>query len=985
MLRSLGEYEAELIPVRSPFVNDSVVQELQQAEIKDVEAITGRLVLTATAFEEDKGRLELGVPVVGVPSDETGFGDYLNTDGNEVINLNQGNVLDPPILVGENLAENLGVSAGDSFLIVFAEGDFKVSISQQIDYIYKEEDKGREYYAFAIITRLDILQLLVEPLSGNPNSINSIRINFNDNIDSKEEAEEALSNIEAATDTDVTHYDSTFFYYSNTKYNIKEAIDNLIDSLDQMLTIFGSLIVLAGLLLIVNIQLMSVEEREQQVGILRAVGTQRGQILGTTVIEVLLLGLIGSFLGIIGGILYGLFLVWAFAWTFEFPAQEVLVEYSFLGFPFRGPVVSETIVITSFILGFLIALLTSVLPAWRASRINIVEVMRGVSPPESQGYGRKGLYFGMILIIIGGLWGITSGLEPWSGIGAWGNVDDAEVLYFIILLPVVGIALTASYFLSRRMSLNVMAFALIAWPIFNGFVVTDWLTEGSGGMLWIIGIIMSLIAGSCLLIGVNLDYVALAIRRAAGIVPALKAISLVAMEQMASKKVRSTLVFAIFSVVLTMNIMLAVWSYSYRYGADETVELVAGGTDVIIVADQDVPNSLNFSEQVKNKFTSTHGVNLVRGYTVSPNPTPAFLDKEDTYEDAQFVSIIPIDNKSFWRDGQFNYEGWAFQFSLTSKKADRLETEESVDDTKVETRQENEYVWRFVAENQTIDNKAVAIIPPLVASFTGDLAVEAGESIWLLEKDGVTRREFVAAATDYGNALTNWPTALAAAGPPTLSMVVFLPMAQATELLAFEDGINSQSLFLVEAPDNKLKSKENEELAADIEEWANGADGDFRINHGIYGIAGIPVWDIYEVEFDGMYRFFTFIQIFTSGGFLVGVLGLLVVSMRSVQERKREIGMMRSLGFRKLDVTGAVLFELVLMGLIGLVVGLVNGSIVAYVLVDVNSSGTMDFLIPWGTIGLYTAIILSSAFFAAIIPGWLASRIPPSDALRYTG
>ncbi|MHA2233215.1 MAG: ABC transporter permease, partial [Candidatus Hodarchaeales archaeon] len=73
------------------------------------------------------------------------------------------------------------------------------------------------------------------------------------------------------------------------------------------------------------------------------------------------------------------------------------------------------------------------------------------------------------------------------------------------------------------------------------------------------------------------------------------------------------------------------------------------------------------------------------------------------------------------------------------------------------------------------------------------------------------------------------------------------------------------------------------------------------------------------------------------------------------------------------------------MGLIGLVVGLVNGSIVAYVLVDVNSSGTMDFLIPWGTIGLYTAIILSSAFFAAIIPGWLASRIPPSDALRYVG
>ncbi|MHA2233586.1 MAG: ABC transporter permease, partial [Candidatus Hodarchaeales archaeon] len=678
------------------------------------------------------------------------------------ISLNQGTVLNPPILVGENLADNLGVSAGDNLLLVFAEGDFKVNISQQIDFVYKDEDKGREFFSFAIVTRLDILQLLVEPLSGSSTSINSIKINFKDNIDSKEKAEEALIDIEAATDVSVTNYDSTFFYYSNTKYNIKDAIANLIESLDQMLTIFGSLIVLAGLLLIVNIQLMSVEEREQQVGILRAVGTQRGQILGTVVIEVLLLGLIGSFLGIIGGILYGLFLVWAFAWTFEFPAQEVLVEYNFLGLPFRGPLVAETLVITSFIIGFLIALITSVLPAWRASRINIVEVMRGISPPESKGSGRKGLFFGIILIIIGGLWGISSGLEPWSGTGAWGNVDDAEVLYFIILLPVVGLALTASYFLSRRMSLNVMAFALVAWPVFNGFVVTDWLTEGSGGMLWIIGIIMGLIAGSCMLIGVNLDYVAVAIRKAAGVVPALKAISLVAMEQMATKKVRSTLVFAIFSVVLTMNIMLAIWSYSYRYGADETVELVSGGTDVIIVADQDVPNSFNFSELVKNKFANSHGVNLVRGYTVSPNPTPAFLDENDSYEDAHFVTIIPIDEKSFWRDGQFNYDGWAFQFSLDTRKADPLETAESVDNTKAETRQENEAVWRFVADNQTIEDKPVAIIPPFVASFTGDLAVEAGGSIWLLEKDGVTRREFVAAATDYGNALTNWPTALAA-------------------------------------------------------------------------------------------------------------------------------------------------------------------------------------------------------------------------------
>ncbi|MFW9916999.1 MAG: ABC transporter permease, partial [Candidatus Thorarchaeota archaeon] len=284
MLRSLGEYEAELVPIKSPFVNDTVVQELQQADIKGVEAITGRLVLSATAFEEEKGRLELAVPIVGVPTNETGFGDYLSKDDGEVISLEQGNPFDPPILVGENLAESLGVSVGDSFLIVFSEGDFKFNVSLNIDFIYKEEDKGREYNAYAIVTRLDILQLLVEPLSGSSNSINSIRINFADDVDSQSKAEKVLLDIKATTDTNaVSDYDSEYFYYSNTKYSIKNAIQALVESLDQMLTIFGSLIVLAGLLLIINIQLMSVEEREQQIGILRAVGTQRNQVLGTTI------------------------------------------------------------------------------------------------------------------------------------------------------------------------------------------------------------------------------------------------------------------------------------------------------------------------------------------------------------------------------------------------------------------------------------------------------------------------------------------------------------------------------------------------------------------------------------------------------------------------------------------------------------------------------------------------------------------------------
>ena len=126
-------------------------------------------------------------------------------------------------------------------------------------------------------------------------------------------------------------------------------------------------------------------------------------------------------------------------------------------------------------------------------------------------------------------------------------------------------------------------------------------------------------------------------------------------------------------------------------------------------------------------------------------------------------------------------------------------------------------------------------------------------------------------------------------------------------------------------------------------------------------------------------------QYFTTLGFLFGVISLLVVSVRAVQERKREIGMMRSIGVKRHEVVISLILELSVMGIIGLLIGLLNGNLLAYGLVTINGAGYTSFLIPWDTIALYTAITLGSALFASIIPGRIASMIPPSDALRYTG
>jgi ABC-type antimicrobial peptide transport system permease subunit len=76
------------------------------------------------------------------------------------------------------------------------------------------------------------------------------------------------------------------------------------------------------------------------------------------------------------------------------------------------------------------------------------------------------------------------------------------------------------------------------------------------------------------------------------------------------------------------------------------------------------------------------------------------------------------------------------------------------------------------------------------------------------------------------------------------------------------------------------------------------------------------------------------------------------------------------------------LFELVVLGLIGLAIGVVNG-----LLISVGFANMMNtaLLIPWQEIGLYLSIIVLIALGSGSIPAIVASRIPPAEALRYVG
>lgn len=118
---------------------------------------------------------------------------------------------------------------------------------------------------------------------------------------------------------------------------------------------------------------------------------------------------------------------------------------------------------------------------------------------------------------------------------------------------------------------------------------------------------------------------------------------------------------------------------------------------------------------------------------------------------------------------------------------------------------------------------------------------------------------------------------------------------------------------------------------------------------------------------------------------IVGFIGALIVfitMMASVNERVREIGIFRALGFRQSHVARIILLEgliiSVLGGLAGFSIGIVGAWLIAPSVTDIPISFQMDFRLFALAIGISVVIGLLASLYPAI----RASRLDPSQALR---
>ena len=112
-------------------------------------------------------------------------------------------------------------------------------------------------------------------------------------------------------------------------------------------------------------------------------------------------------------------------------------------------------------------------------------------------------------------------------------------------------------------------------------------------------------------------------------------------------------------------------------------------------------------------------------------------------------------------------------------------------------------------------------------------------------------------------------------------------------------------------------------------------------------------------------------------GLLLGTLGLSIVLLRNVIERRGELAVLRAFGFRRAVLSRMLLAENGFLMLVGLAIGSVSALIA--VAPHVMSYGA---LIPWGSLALTLVIIYGAGLIASAIAVFYALRAPLLPALK---
>jgi putative ABC transport system permease protein len=651
----------------------------------------------------------------------------------------------------------------------------------------------------------------------------------------------------------------------------------------DLFVVLGAFSLFSGMLLIVLVFSLVALERRTELGISRALGARRSQVIMLLAIEGGLYSLISSLFGLGGGLVLGLAIIGL--------AQGLVEQYGF----HLEPVIEPTSIAASYGLGVVLTFVAVTLTAWQSSRFSIVTAIRDLPDPGGAVPGWRALLVSAVTTLVG------------AGLVAVALGHRLSLAYAAgVALTIVGLALVARWALLRagrrgpeRLVFTVAGLALIGW----------WLIPLSPfprlvEMSFLSGV--SMLLGAVWVIAYNVGI----LRR----IHTPAALWRLSTAYIAANRFRTGLTLTMFAlVVLSLTVSAVMLTVTQTAYADP--DAMTGGWD-IHAQSTGPPRDL--------------AADLAASGVITPDSFSAIGQASRLQ-----VQAIQLDAAaSRWAPVNVVVVDQAF-----------------LDGVRTPLVGGDPASWQSLGTPGTavVGAGLLKAVPDRLQVIDGDHGQFRPTVLWLRDTRSTqaTVRVEVTGVADgrgpFGNAvvvsaatLASWPV------PEKAGYYLSVPPgANARELAA---GLN------LAAPDLN----------------ASTIGDELRLVEGIRGLLSM------------------ILQGFMGVGLLAGVAALGTLSTRAVVERRRQIGILRALGFSSRAISGGLMAESAVIALLGAGLGVAIGLFVSQNTVTFLSrlNPELQFSIPWDQLVLVVLLSLAAALLMTVLPARQAGHLSPAEALR---
>lgn len=204
-------------------------------------------------------------------------------------------------------------------------------------------------------------------------------------------------------------------------------VNNMLKGLSLFMVMGSFLALLVGMFLILNTVSISVVQRKQEIGILRALGATRRQILYMFILEGAVMGVAGSALGILVGLYLSRFLL---------VGMTRSVSEVYLRIQVDSVQIDGLLILFAFGAGIVATLLSSIFPARMATRVVPIEAIRSTSQIQMATDHRRVNQRDAIAVLLGAATVGLYTLKPISGVPVGGYLAMFTLmLAFSLIMP----------------------------------------------------------------------------------------------------------------------------------------------------------------------------------------------------------------------------------------------------------------------------------------------------------------------------------------------------------------------------------------------------------------------------------------------------------------------------------------------------------------------------------------------------------------------